>query len=334
MKTLQAVLSEQCNLNCTYCDVDKKSRDRIDPQLFIAEYKKQRQLNPTEKIKISFFGGEPLLQLDLIKEIVEATKHDSLVKYMMPTNALMLNEENVQFLIDNNVEVSISFDGLWQDRNRITFAGGGSKALVLKKADLIKRIPKVKCHTMVTAGCYNLLENHLFIMHRLGINPELTLVRDRGVWSQARTKKLLAGIDEIFEWYGNNPAEEMPSLIRFYLQHFITYKVRGHEQKTCGAGDSLITFADNDTLPCIRFKGDQEAIDSIAKFQVMEKCVSCEVRHYCKKGCLFEQIKNNGPIDELCDIYKHTYRAVKSLTEKLKDHPAFLTVLKKEIADA
>jgi MoaA/NifB/PqqE/SkfB family radical SAM enzyme len=48
MKTLLAVLSEKCNLNCSYCGVDKWSKKRIDADLYLEEFKKLREQFPTE----------------------------------------------------------------------------------------------------------------------------------------------------------------------------------------------------------------------------------------------------------------------------------------------
>jgi sulfatase maturation enzyme AslB (radical SAM superfamily) len=63
----------------------------------------------------------------------------------------------------------------------------------------------------------------------------------------------------------------------------------------------------------------------------MPVCQTCEVKNYCKKGCLFEQIKNQGPIEELCDIYKYTYREVKRMTAALKNNEFFKQVVREEM---
>ena len=52
MKTLLVVLSEKCNLNCSYCGVDKWSKNKIDPDLYLTEFRKMREQYPDEKIKI------------------------------------------------------------------------------------------------------------------------------------------------------------------------------------------------------------------------------------------------------------------------------------------
>jgi sulfatase maturation enzyme AslB (radical SAM superfamily) len=331
MKTLLVVLSEKCNLNCSYCGVDKWSKLSIDPYLYLDEFRKMRERFPDETIKIDFFGGEPLLQMDLIKIILDGVKHDDNLKLFMPTNGLLLDEKKVQFLIDNNIEVSLSFDGLWQDRNRLQLNGKKTLHRFMEMRDMFRQIPGVKCHTMITKGCYNLLENHLWIRDNFGFNPELTLVRDVGTWDQDSVDKLKVGITEMFDWYIENPEQGMPYFVLFYLRHFLDYHGKGVTTDNCGAGTHMFMFSENKVVPCTRFKDSPDMIEEIPKYAQMPVCQTCEVKNYCKKGCLFEQIKNQGPIVELCDIYKYTYREVKRMTSALKNNEFFKQVVREEM---
>ena len=331
MKTLLVVLSEKCNLNCSYCGVDKWSKNRIDPDLYLEEFRKMREQYPDEIIKIDFFGGEPLLQMDLIETILEGVKGDNNLKLFMPTNGLLLTEEIADFLIEHNIEVSISFDGLWQDKNRLQLNGKGTLERFYEKRELFHRLPKVKCHTMVDKGCYNLLENHLFIRDNFGFNPQLTLVRDVGTWSPAGVEKLKKGISELFDWYIQHPEEDMPYFVLFYFQHFLNYHSKDVTIDNCGAGSSVFMFSENKVVPCTRFKDSPDMIAEIPKYAKMPVCQTCEVKNYCQKGCLFEQIKNQGPIVELCDIYKYAYREVKRMASELKNNNNFKQVVKREL---
>jgi sulfatase maturation enzyme AslB (radical SAM superfamily) len=290
-----------------------------------------RERYPDETIKIDFFGGEPLLQMDLIKVILDGVQHDDNLKLFMPTNGLLLDEEKVQFLVDNNIEVSLSFDGLWQDRNRLQLNGKRTMHRFMEKRDLFRKIPGVNCHTMITKGCYNLLENHLWIKDNFGFNPELTLVRDVGTWDQHSVDQLMVGITELFDWYIENPEQGMPYFVLFYLRHFLDYHSKGVTTDNCGAGTHMFMFSENKVVPCTRFKDSPDMIAEIPKYAQMPVCQTCEVKNYCKKGCLFEQIKNQGPIVELCDIYKYTYREVKRMTAALKNNQFFKQIVKEEM---
>jgi uncharacterized protein len=333
MKLYTVVLSEKCNLNCSYCGVDKWSKKSIDPYLCIEEFKKLRNKFPEEKIQVDFFGGEPLLHLDLIKIIVENIKDDKNIKFYMPTNALLLTDEIVDYLIENKIEIKISFDGLWQDKNRLQLNGKRTLEKYFAKKELFKKIPNLTCHTMIDKGCYNLLENYIWIKNNFGFNANLTLVRDLGTWDKNRVEKLKIGIKELFDWYISNPQEEMPFFIKFYLRHFLNYTVKKYENQYCGAGTDILMFDENKVIPCTRFKKQPELIKEIPIYSKMSVCQTCEVKNYCEKGCLFEQIKNKGPIEEICDIYKFIYRNVKEMTSNLKNNTNFRNEIKKEIEE-
>jgi len=249
----------------------------------------------------------------------------------MPTNGLLLTEDNIEYLVNNKVGISLSFDGLWQDRNRLQLNGKKTLDKFLEKRELFKKIPDVSCHTMITRGCYNLLENHLFIKNTFGFNPELTLVRDVGTWNMESVERLKLGIDELFDWYLNNPDEEMPFFIKFYLRHILDYKSKGFTSENCGAGIDMLMFSENKLVSCTRFKDQPEVIAKIPEFRRMSKCETCEVKNYCKKGCLYEQINNDGPIEELCVIYKYMYNKVFEAMGHLKTNENFVSVVKKEI---
>lgn len=325
-------MSEQCNLNCGYCGVDKWSKKKVDVDLFLEYYRSMREQNPEELLRIDFFGGEPLLQFDTIKEIVSATESDPLVKYFMPTNGLVLNEEKLDYIKEKNIEVTLSFDGLWQDQNRPQLSGRGTLTKYLAKSDLFKQIPDLTCHTMIGRGNYNLLENHLFIKDVMGVDSEFTLVRDNGIWDKEGVEKLKEGIQELLDWYVDHPNESMPFYIRYYLRHMLMNAYKEEEIDSCGAGDSLWTFDEsNSIMPCNRFKDQPEIIAKIPEFRKMTPCQTCEVRSYCRKGCLYEQIKNDGPIEELCDIYKFTYKGISKMVAKVNDNPSFQAIVMEEL---
>lgn len=334
MQTIVLVMSDQCNLNCSYCGVDKWSKRRIDPDLFLETYWDTRRRFPQEVIKVDFFGGEPLLQWDMIQYIIETIENDSLVRFTMPTNGLLLTEERIDYLSEHNVSIGLSFDGLWQNRNRLQLNGKGTLDRYLEKKELFRSIPNLTIHTMISRGCYNLLENHLFIKEHFGVRSDQTLVRDMGVWNKHNVEKLKDGITELFDYYIDNPQEGMPYYLVFHLRHFINYHLKGVVTETCGAGDDVHFFAENQKLPCTRFKSEPELIELIPEYHDMPACRSCEVRNYCKKGCLFEQIKNQGPIEELCDLYKYTYKEVKRVTRVLKNNPYFQQEYQKEVINA
>ena len=332
MIVMSIALSEQCNLNCTYCNVDKLSKKRIDPQLFLNQYRQKRTDLPNEKFQVDFYGGEPLLQWDIVKTIVGEIHGDG-SKLFMPTNGLLLTQEKVDYLNEHGFQVSLSFDGLWQDINRKQHNNTGTLDLYLKKRDLFRQLNNLECHTMIYKGNFNLLENHLFIREVLGINPVMTLVRDLNVWDAESVQKFNAGFTELVNWYIlNADTEEMPNMMVDYLRHVLLYSVKRMTLDFCGAGDTHFSFTENEMLPCNRFQ-EKQYLEKIPEFKRMKECESCDVKNYCKKGCLFENIKNGGPIVELCDMYRHIYQEISRMVTELNSNRVFREYMQREIHD-
>lgn len=334
MKTFTIVLSEGCNLDCTYCGVDKRSTRTIDADKCLTELRAFYDQHPTDDIEVGFFGGEPLMQMPLVRRLVDGMADMERVKKVMPTNGLLLTQPIVDYLSEQNFRVSVSFDGLWQDKNRLQLTGKTTSRRILDKVDLIKQLPDLRIHSMITRGCYNLLENHLYVTNEFGVNPELTLVRDVGTWTTHSVNRLTVGIKELFDWYiANASTVVMPAFIMYYLRHFLNFHARHHVKKNCGAGISTQFFDNDKVIPCTRFSKSPELLDKIEDFYEMVECTTCPVRNYCEKGCLIEQIRNERPIAELCTIYKFIYNEISIMTNQLQHNPTFQLAILKEIED-
>lgn len=149
--TLQ--ITQACNLRCRYCpysnndgvsqrqhannamsfDIAKKSIDFL-----INHSKDLRQIN------IGFYGGEPLLEFELIKKCVAYANDKAEGKnltYSMTTNGTLLDEEKVEFLQENNVMLVISLDGPREnhDRNRrFAVNGCGTFDTIMERIERLK----------------------------------------------------------------------------------------------------------------------------------------------------------------------------------------------------
>lgn len=97
---------------------------------------------------ISFYGGEPLLEMDLIKKIVSyiQEKYPYInVTYPITTNATLLIEENIDYLVKNNFSITISLDGpeKYHNQHRLYSSGKGSfETVVLNLMNFKKKYPQ------------------------------------------------------------------------------------------------------------------------------------------------------------------------------------------------
>ena len=103
-----------CNLGCKYCFIGSLLNNQIkmtDEILYKSIRLFNKQLN-NNKGTILFYGGEPLMNFDIVKKAVEYCKLNNYNNtFSMVTNGLLINEEIADFIKENNISVGISLDG-------------------------------------------------------------------------------------------------------------------------------------------------------------------------------------------------------------------------------
>lgn len=86
----------------------------------------------SERINIAFYGGEPLLEFNLLKDIVAYVEENAVGRdfsFSITTNGTMVTEEIVKYFIQHNIQMSISLDGpkrVHDDNRRFANSGVGS----------------------------------------------------------------------------------------------------------------------------------------------------------------------------------------------------------------
>lgn len=112
--TLFVVLTAQCNLRCGYCYQNAKREERMSFDTLRAALDLALRSN-NEEVTIVFYGGEPLLEFELLKrgvQYMEANKRGKRVTYSIVTNGLLLTEEVVDFITSYWFDTHLSFDGI------------------------------------------------------------------------------------------------------------------------------------------------------------------------------------------------------------------------------
>lgn len=151
--TLQ--VTQRCNLRCEYCiysgNYDNRKHSNLDMNFETAKKAIDLYLRSSgemEEYSVGFYGGEPLLNLKLIKQCVEYVKSRTVgrkVGFAMTTNATLLNDETVDYLQSEHFQIMVSLDGSQKDhdRHRKFQNGNGSFALIQKNLKKIKaRFPE------------------------------------------------------------------------------------------------------------------------------------------------------------------------------------------------
>ncbi len=334
-----------CNLSCTYCykedlDVPTKGRRmtfdtaRKSIELLLAEGAMHARIN------VIFFGGEPLTNLPLIKQVVEYAEGrcrelGKQVDFSMTTNATMLTEEIVDYLDRHRFGISISMDGpqAVHDRRRITVSGQGTYAVVAAKSRMLLeryRSKPVGVRVTLTSGFTDVLAIHAHLKDDLGFAE----VGVAPATSGAVTAFNLQG-DELRQVF-----DSMKTLGLAYRDAALAGRNNGfsnmHQLMSdlyegrkkalpCGAGVGLLAVDHKGDLNlCHRFTGSDMPLfgnvdDGIAKQalgsfledatqRTGKGCSTCQIRNLCAGGCYHESYARFGdphsPTYHYCDLMR------------------------------
>ena len=136
------VVTNICNTSCVYCQA--KSHNSLNHGKMTPDIAKKAvdivMQCPTDKVDIEFQGGEPLINFEVIKYIVQyaretALKKNKYVSFSLVSNLTLINDEIIDFLKENNISISTSLDGDEQlhNSNRPMRDGSDSFSRVIEK---------------------------------------------------------------------------------------------------------------------------------------------------------------------------------------------------------
>lgn len=214
---LNLELTEKCNLRCKYCLYQEgqggyRTFGKRDMTFDIAKkgLEELRKTNSKE-VFLSFYGGEPLLNFDLMKkciEYAEETFFEKNISYSFTTNAVLITDEMMDFfnLYKDKLFITFSIDGPQElhDKNRITTLGNGTHNLVMKNFKKVVELfgdlseEHLLINTVISEPSYNTNEIIQKYFDSLG-------------WLSRNITKFctqVASADEEFEYLGINGFRE------------------------------------------------------------------------------------------------------------------------------
>ena len=152
ISTLVLQVTQRCNFRCRYCTFandDESTRAHNDATMSFEIAKKSIDFIAshscdTPEITIAFYGGEPLLNFDLIKNCVEYAEnviYNKPISFSMTTNLFSATDEIIDFLFDHQFRLLISLDGpelIHNNHRRLSYNGGGTYNTVFHNVKKIK----------------------------------------------------------------------------------------------------------------------------------------------------------------------------------------------------
>lgn len=195
-------MTDRCNFECSYC-YQKRGKERLDFPTLARTIDFLHSFFARECV-VSFYGGEPLLEFDLIRRAVDHVKElpprgQRKIRFSLTTNGSLLSEEILEFLAEHEFSLVLSFDGLAQDLSR-------KKGSFDPLASVIPRIlarPKISLETnsVFSAATVGYLSESIEYLVRLGV-PKLDVhFAHKPPWTSAALLSLETEIARAGEFF-------------------------------------------------------------------------------------------------------------------------------------
>lgn len=321
VKALCLHIAHDCNLRCKYCFASTGDfgvgRTMMSPEVgkraidfLIKESAGRRNL------EIDFFGGEPLMNFNTVKEVIEYARgkekeHNKKFKFTLTTNALLLNEDNKKYINENIQNIVLSIDGRQETNDRMRYRVDGSGCY----KDILPQIKDLA----ESRNQDNYYVRGTFTRENLDFAADVLHLADQG-FKQVSVEPVVAGKDSGYDIR----QEDLPVLFEEYEKLALEYDKRRKSGEWfnffhfmidlsqgpcvakrlggCGAGhEYLAVTPEGDVYPCHQFVGMEEfnmgnVSDPDLKRNIQdqfkncnvytkEDCKSCWAKFYCSGGC-------------------------------------------------
>lgn len=325
------MLSEQCNLRCKYCYI--QGRDNPYTIDISVMEKIKKMFTCYNKPRIIFFGGEPLLRVNLIKEIVKKYKDD--FQYQVVTNGTVnFNEfmDEVYQPFNHIFDVQISWDGNIDTRKSVTNKITNN----IVYDNIITQLKKGyrlegRC-VLDETSVKNFFETYKIfkdLHHTYKFSGDFTIAH-QPQFKESYWNDLEVQLNLIFSDIKNNLVNDNKIYIPRFLYKNITNVIENKPVISCDVGNYVVIRPNGDIYPCTilsqideRFKMgnindeiDTEIIDDLKYKSSCKK--ECKYKSICDGGCRYERIKNfsNSWKENICPFTCEIYKVIYECTNK------------------
>lgn len=344
VKAMCLHVCHDCNLRCGYCFAKEGTYSGAREMMSFETAKKAMDFlidNSADRkiLEVDFFGGEPLMNFDVLKQTVEYAKNRAkekgkFFKFTTTTNGVLLNKEASDYLNKEMDNVVLSLDGRKEinDSVRKTPNGKGSFDLI---ADNFKYFRSIR-------GNKSYFVRGTFTSRNIDFSKDVLFMNDLGFDQISIEPVVLPAehplairdeqLPQIFDEY-EKLAEEYLERRKtdkwFSFFHFVLHLDDGPCYKKrlvgCGAGSEYLAVAPNgDIYPCHQFVGEKQYIlgnvadgklndelrHKFAKSSIFTKneCQNCWAKYHCSGGCNANAVHFGGdmnkPFKQACEMMK------------------------------
>ena len=344
VKALCLHIAHTCNLNFSYCfasqgkyhgeralmsyEVGKRALD------FLVENSGTRR-----NLEVDFFGGEPLMNFDVVKQLVayarsiEKEKNKNF-RFTLTTNGVLVDDDVIEFSNKEMSNVVLSLDGRKEvhDRYRVDYAGNGSWEKIVPMFQKFVNARGGKNYYMrgtFTHANPDFLEDIKTMLNlgfsELSMEPVVAASDDPAALTQEDKPVVMKQYEDLAKLMLERDKEGKPFTFYHYMIDLkggpcIYKRISG-----CGSGTEYMAVTPwGDLYPCHQFVGDEKfklgdiwsgvnnkkIQDEFASCNVYarEECRDCWARLYCSGGCAANAYHATGSVKGVykygCDLFK------------------------------
>ena len=338
IKAMCLHISHDCNLRCKYCFASTgdfgKGRKLMPFEVgkaaidFLLEKSVGR-----ENLEVDFFGGEPLMNFDVVKQIVEYARskeeeYHKNFRFTITTNGMLLDDDTIDYINKEMYNVVLSIDGRKEvnDRMRVRVDGSGCYDRILPKfKKLVDGRGDKEYYVRGTYTKYN-LDFSEDVMHlyeagfdEISVEPVIESPEEAYAITEEDLDQIYAEYDKLVDRIG--AIRKSGKHINFF--HFMIDLDQGpcviKRLRGCGSGNEYVSITpDGDIYPCHQFVGhDEYKMGNIeegtfnndikkefAGCHVYSKpaCQECWARFYCSGVCNANNFVFNGDIHKAYEL--------------------------------
>jgi uncharacterized protein len=322
-------ITRNCNLRCDYCYAPPQGDHGMsldtakDCLRFGAE-------STNGSCGIIFFGGEPLLQRQLILDTVAAAKElsksgEGMFHFKITTNGVLLDHEFLDFSLENDLLIAMSLDGIREAHNlhrRLPGGGGTFDAIYPKFKMLLDARPYSSILSVINPDTVEHLVDSVEFLLDEGARYLIMSLNYDAKWTEEDFGRLKDQFDILGERYIKWTREGR----KFYFSPFETKlasRIQDDASKClrCELGErQLAVDPDGYIYPCVQFTaaGPQsewkighvrEGLDEMARIAIhgrssgmKEPCDSCDLNTRCHNTCGCLNWQTTGSVDQISGV--------------------------------
>ena len=308
VKALCLHIAHTCNLNCSYCfasqgkyhgeralmsfETGKRALD------FLVENSGSRR-----NLEVDFFGGEPLMNFEVVKQLVEYARSiekekNKNFRFTLTTNGVLIDDDVIDFANREMSNVVLSLDGRKEihDRFRVDYAGNGSFDKIVPKFQKLVNARGHKDYYMrgtFTHANPDFLKDIEAMLDlgftELSMEPVVCASGDEGELLESDMPILFDQYEKLSELMIKREKEGRPFTFYHYMIDLSGGPCIYKRISGCGSGTEYMAVTPwGDLYPCHQFVGDEkfklgDIWNGVSNTEIQNEFESCNV--YARKDC-------------------------------------------------